>query len=128
MLLTAAIIIICLLLEHVSRFAFSAITEISYNSGVAFGIFRGIPDFALILSCAACVMIFSVLIFFRLKSLTRTGLAIMAGGALSNLLERIFLGHVIDWIPFPVFIDLNFNLADIEISLGALIAFISCIK
>ena len=46
----------------------------------------------------------------------------MSGGALSNFLERFFLGYVIDWIPSPIiFFDLNFNLADVEISLGALI-------
>ena len=49
----------------------------------------------------------------------------MAGGALSNFLERFFLGHVIDWIPSPIFFAINFNLADVEISLGALIAFLA---
>ena len=55
---------------------------------------------------------------------SRLGLSIMAGGALSNFFERIFLGHVIDWIPFPFsFLEINFNLADVEISLGAFIIF-----
>ena len=59
----------------------------------------------------------------------RLGLAIMSGGALSNFLERFFLGHVIDWIPSPFsFIEINFNLADVEISIGALIIFLALIQ
>ena len=62
----------------------------------------------------------------RINFLTRLGLAIMAGGALSNFLERIILGYVIDWIPFPFsFLEINFNIADVEISLGAFIVFIA---
>ena len=65
----------------------------------------------------------------KMNFFARLGLAIMAGGALSNFLERIILGHVIDWLPFPFsFLDINFNIADVEISLGAFIIFISVIK
>ena len=60
-------------------------------------------------------------IFVKLKLWTRIGISIMAGGALSNMLERMFLGHVVDWIPFIFVKDLMFNLADVEIAVGALI-------
>lgn len=123
MLCSIVIVILCFIAEHVTRIALSSFIELSYNTGAAFGIFGEVPGFTLLLSGSACLIIFCVLIFISLKTLERVGLSIMLGGALSNLLERILLGHVIDWIPLP-FIDLNFNIADVEISLGALIAFL----
>ena len=122
------IIVICILVEHISRISLGDFIKLSYNSGAAFGIFNNFPEVALILSCSVCLIIFFALAFLKLKPLLKIGLSIMLGGAISNLLERIFFGHVIDWIPFPftfLFSDLNFNLADVEISLGALIAFLS---
>ena len=115
------------MIEHGARFLFTRLFsdffEISYNSGAAFGIFRAVPEFTLILSISASAIIFLVIIFAKLNHVSKIGLSIMLGGAVSNLTERIFFGHVIDWIPF-MFFDLNFNLADVEISLGALTAFI----
>ena len=57
----------------------------------------------------------------------RVGLAITAGGASANLVERLALGAVLDWIPLPfssclVPGGLFFNLADVEIGLGACLA------
>ncbi len=115
------IILACILIEHVSRYLFRDFITLSYNPGVALDILRGNPGLALIFSGIACVIIIFACIFLNMNKFTRLGLAIMTGGALSNLLERIFLGYVIDWIPM-IFIDYNCNLADVEISLGALIA------
>lgn len=50
-----------------------------------------------------------------------TGLALVLGGAIGNLIDRILLGHVVDFIqvlivgwPFP-----SFNVADSAITVGA---------
>ena len=128
MLCSIGIIILCLLAEHVTRIALSDFIEISYNTGAAFGVLKRVPGAALILSGISALIMLGVLIFVKLDKWERVGLSMMLGGALSNLLERILLGHVIDWIPLwtPIrFITLNFNIADVEISLGALIAFIA---
>ena len=117
------IIISCILIEHVSRILLSDFIEITYNFGAAFGLLKSVPELTLILSIIACLIIFCVIIFAKLNKISKIGLSIMLGGAISNLIERIFFGHVIDWIPF-LFWDLNFNLADVEISLGAFIAFV----
>ena len=124
MLWSIGIIILCLLAEHLTRIALSEFIELTYNTGAAFGILEGVPDITLILSAVACLIMFCALFFMKLDKFERVGFSIMLGGALSNLLERILLGHVIDWIPLP-FIDLNFNIADVEISLGVLVAFLS---
>ncbi|MBQ3395948.1 MAG: signal peptidase II, partial [Synergistaceae bacterium] len=91
------IIIICILLEHTARFFFAH--TMSYNAGAAFGLFGSSPVFTLWLSGLACTFLLCILFFVNMKTSTRTGLAVMSGGALSNLIERIILGHVIDWIP-----------------------------
>ena len=86
------------------------------------------PGAALTLAIIACVIILCVCLFARMNKLSRFGLALISGGALSNLLERIFCGYVIDWIDSPFLIDIRFNLSDIFISLGALIVLISLVK
>ena len=129
MLLTLSIIIFCVLIEHSARILLSDFITLSYNTGAAFSILSGSPEIILILSGVSCTAIIFICLFMKMNFLTRLGLAIMAGGALSNFLERIILGHVIDWLPFPFpFLDINFNIADVEISLGAFIIFISVIK
>lgn len=120
-------VISCIILEHVSRVAFSEFVTFGFNYGAAFGIFDTRPGVALLLSVIACGWILLVLIFTDLTYTAKIGLAIMLGGALSNLLEKIFLGYVIDWIYFPFLPDLKFNVADIEISTGALLTLIACI-
>ena len=99
---------------------FSEFLDLKQNFGVAFGLFNNAPEFSFTLSILALIIIFSV-IYFSHHERAKIFLAIMAGGAISNLLSRIFYGYVIDYIPMPFsLIDLHFNLADVEIALGAL--------
>ncbi len=125
MLQSAAVIFLCVIAEHSCRYIFRELTDTACNPGAAFGLFGDVPGFTLWLSAGAFAVIVGVIAFGKMNRSARFGLAVMAGGALSNLLERIFIGYVIDWIPVP-FMDLYFNLADVEISIGALITFISC--
>lgn len=120
--INSAIIVLCVLAEYAARNLASEFVAMSHNPGAAFGLMRGSPGLALILSGIACAGIIWMIYFADMKPLMRYGLSIMAGGAISNLLERIFFGYVIDWIPVPFF-DLQYNLADVEISLGALLVF-----
>ena len=78
------------------------------------------------LSVIACLMIAAALLFTNLSEREKIGFSIMLGGALSNCAEKIILGYVIDWIPLPL-IPLSINLADVEVGLGALIAFVNFI-
>lgn len=116
------IIAACVLIEQAAKIFLSKFLSFTYNTGAAFSLFSNFPELILILSGVSCVILIFVCLFAKMNFFTRLGLSIMSGGALSNFLERIFLGHVIDWIPSPFpFIEINFNLADVEISLGALI-------
>lgn len=121
--ISAAVIALCVVSDYIARRLAEGVLKISRNTGAAFGIMSGSPELALWLSGAALAVVLGVIYFVQMRQFTRLGLSLMAGGALSNLLERIFFGYVVDWIPVP-FLDLRYNLADVEISLGALLVFI----
>lgn len=91
---------------------------------MAFSTLQDYPVLSAWLSALACVMLLAVFAFADLNNGERIGYSIMLGGALSNCAEKLILGYVIDWIPMP-FIPLTINIADIEVSLGALIAFLN---
>jgi len=100
------------------------------NKGVAFGI-----SFGYMLQIIMSIFILGLLIYFGFKYLFKEKrnlflnqflLGIIIGGAIGNLLNRLRLGYVIDFIvlrPFPVF-----NIADIGITIGLIILFLLTIK
>ena len=126
MLFTITVAALCINLEHIGRILFSDPDALVLNYGMAFSTFQDYPILATVLSGIACIMIFAVFLFADLSRAERLGYSIMLGGALSNFAEKIILGYVIDWIPIP-FIPLTINIADIEVSLGALIALLNFI-
>jgi len=89
-----------------------------YNRGAAFGILKGNTLFLIFIGLVF-VIFFIIWIFkadFSLKE--KIFLAMILGGALSNLYDRVFLGAVVDYIDlgfWPVF-----NLSDTFITLGCI--------
>jgi signal peptidase II len=103
--------------------------DITYvrNPGVAFGWF---PDWRLPPILMAVVMIVIISYYsFQLpakEKLTRWSLALLVGGAVGNLYDRLTFGYVIDFflfhlgpIDFPVF-----NVADVAIDVGVFLLFL----
>jgi signal peptidase II len=90
------------------------------NSGIAFGLFASATPIVTILTAVAVAW---MLVFFARSGsrhpILPVALGLLIGGSASNLLDRIRLGHVTD------FIDLRFwpafNLADSFIVLGVLV-------
>jgi len=88
------------------------------NTGVAFGLFGGSHPAALIVLALTILGI----LFYNKGAWPGTqtgqwGLGLMLGGALSNVLDRVRLGYVVDYLDvhvWPVF-----NLADAAIVVGA---------
>jgi signal peptidase II len=111
------------------------------NPGIAFGINLG-PDFKTIISIFTVIATVGLLIyFFRIKKddfLTRFSVAVILGGALGNLTDRIFYGYfygyghlfsgnVVDFLDLRLFgfFFMNktfgvyvFNVADVAITVG----------
>ena len=92
------------------------------DSGIAFGIRVGqaLPIFT-ILSILASVVIFIYLYKERFNSLLpRLGLAMIFGGAIGNIIDRIIFGRVVDFIDVGLGVHrfYIFNVADSAVSVG----------
>ena len=87
------------------------------NPGAAFGIFR---DQQWLFLATAVVFSGAFIVFYerlrRSGSLIHYGSVALAAGAVSNLIDRIRLGHVVDFFDFRIWPV--FNIADIAIVLG----------
>lgn len=88
------------------------------NRGAAFGIFKDQIHF-LILTAILAIML--ILINLRYKSTqgSRIALYLILSGAVSNLIDRLRLGAVIDFLDFRIWPV--FNLADTAITIGAIL-------
>ena len=92
------------------------------NDGMAFGI--NFPFGIYIFS--AISIIFTGFLFWYLWSIkddeivVRTGVALILAGAIGNLIDRIFLGEVVDFLDFMIgdFHWYVFNLADSCVTVG----------
>ncbi|MCP4139216.1 MAG: signal peptidase II [Chloroflexi bacterium] len=92
-----------------------------HNTGAAFGIFQGIPQVFTILAFFVAI---AIIWFYREieeeDSFLRLALAMQLGGAVGNLVDRLFFeGVVTDWISVGNFAV--FNVADASISVGTAI-------
>ena len=88
------------------------------NTGVSWGLLKGNSSLMLWLS----IIVIGILIYFYNEITAvkdaKLGLNLIIIGAVSNILDRLFFGHVIDYIDFGFFPV--FNLGDACITLGAL--------
>lgn len=90
------------------------------NSGAAFGMFQGAGPLLVMTSVLGMVAI--VVFLFNpsfAHPLMRLGLALMLGGAVGNLIDRVKDGEVVDFIKVPNFPA--FNVADSAITIGVLV-------
>ena len=105
---------------------------LTYNTGAAFSFLADAGGWQRWLFTVIAI-IMSVLIVQWIRklpaeeTLTAISLCLILGGAIGNLIDRIILGHVIDYIqvwlgtyPFPAF-----NIADAAISVGAALLILS---
>lgn len=93
------------------------------NTGIAFSLLAGFGDVGLILVALAVIAVVLALAWRTSggQVLARAGFALVVGGAIGNLIDRIAYGYVIDYILFhtPVWSFAIFNLADAFITIGA---------
>jgi signal peptidase II len=91
------------------------------NSGVAFGIGAGVPFPYYLFSIAAIAVILYLFVRRQVPSTSRQlALALILGGAIGNLIDRVSAGEVVDFIEigyghwhWPVF-----NVADSAVTIG----------
>lgn len=93
------------------------------NTGAAFGMFQSLGTVFMILS----MIVSAAIVYYypqvpRQDWLIRLSMAMLLGGAVGNLIDRLHQGYVTDFISvaeFPVF-----NIADASISLGVVVLFV----
>lgn len=90
------------------------------NTGAAFGVFQG---FGGVFTVLAIIVSLAILYYYpqvpREDFTLRLAMGLQLGGALGNLIDRLTIGHVTDFISvanFPVF-----NVADASISIGVVV-------
>ncbi|MFQ6676504.1 MAG: signal peptidase II [Fidelibacterota bacterium] len=95
------------------------------NSGIAFGInFDGGPLIFTITSVVATAVVIGYSWKLRNRELPlRLSLALIAGGAVGNVIDRLFFGKVVDFLDFSVagFHWPVFNVADSCVTVGIIL-------
>ena len=88
------------------------------NKGAAFSIMEGQINFLILLPMVMIIAAVIFMLVMRKKGhpVLMTSVALIAGGGIGNLIDRIALGYVVDYLDFRVFPI--FNLADIAVCVG----------
>ena len=99
---------------------------LTHNKGIAFSLFAASSQtIHNILLITSCLIIVTLTVFeFRLKPkqhILRIAFALIIGGAIGNVVDKVCLGYVIDFIDFYIYNwhFATFNIADAAISIGA---------
>ena len=98
-----------------------------YNEGAAFSFLNDAGGwqrgFFMVIAVAASILILFLLRKHRGELLFSLALSLVLGGALGNLVDRIRIGHVVDFLDFHLAEHHfpAFNLADSAITLGAML-------
>ena len=105
---------------------------LTFNKGAAFSFLADAGGWQRWFFTIMTIVISGVILFWikrvpKHEKMTAISLCLILGGALGNLIDRIYLGYVIDYIqvwlgsyPWPAF-----NIADAAISVGATILILS---
>ena len=90
------------------------------NTGMAFGMLKDHRWVFMVFSTVAIVALAIYLFRFRPESRwLQVSLAFIIGGGIGNMIDRIILGYVIDFIDFTLINFAIFNVADSFVCIGA---------
>lgn len=91
------------------------------NPGAAFGLLAGQTWIPVSTAFLVLLGIIYVQLRFTIENrLIRLAMGMVGGGAMGNLLDRILVGKVIDYLDFPIW-PFVFNFADSMIVIGSLL-------
>ncbi len=104
--------------------SFTPLIDFTYvqNKGAAFSILSGKINFLAIISVIFCIgLIIYVIVKKPSNKLLCISLAMIFSGALGNAIDRLFYGFVVDFIETTFVNFAVFNIADIAITVGAVL-------
>jgi signal peptidase II len=123
---------------HQSRTIVGDVFDLTYvrNSGAAFGLFASVDSsLKAILLNSVAVIVFLVVSAYALRSSHKSvrlqvGLALILGGAVGNLLDRVRFGYVVDFLDFSLSGHHwpAFNVADSAICIGVGLLFLDMLR
>lgn len=99
------------------------------NTGAAFGILKNRRWIFILITIISIFLISYILFKYKnkLQTINTIALSLILGGAIGNLIDRIRLGYVVDFISMRFFNRYNFavfNLADTFVVIGSIIIII----
>ncbi|MBR5270903.1 MAG: signal peptidase II [Clostridia bacterium] len=104
--------------------SFTSLINFTYiqNKGAAFSLLNGRLELLSLISVVFCI---AIIVYIIIKKPTHKllciSLSMLLSGALGNAIDRIFYGFVVDFIE-TTFVDFAiFNIADIAITVGAIL-------
>ena len=110
--------------ESLFEVGFFRLTRV-HNSGAAFGLFQGQSFLLTIIASVGIIALLLYALFFHHRfpflgnRLGKLALGLVLGGTVGNLIDRIYLGYVTDFIDFNFWPA--FNIADSAIVVGTII-------
>ena len=123
---------------HQSRTIVDDFFDLTYvrNTGAAFGLFASVDSsIKAILLNSVAVVVFLIVSAYALRSSHKSvrlqvGLALILGGAVGNLLDRVRFGYVVDFLDFAVSGHHwpAFNVADSAICIGVGLLFLDMLR
>ncbi len=91
------------------------------NTGSAFGMLKD-QRWVFMLASTVIIVAFSVifaLYYKKMSHLLRTAVVFMVAGGIGNMIDRIFVGYVVDFFDFTLIDFAVFNVADSFVCIGA---------
>lgn len=133
MILSAIIIIVCVLIDQISKhIAREKLAGLSHNAGFFtfsivknYGAFRGLLQknkriLTIIQGISMLVIAVLLGMFIQRKDkVSSVGLALILGGAIGNFIDRVTEGGVTDFFAVKWTKDLYYNIADFFVFIGA---------
>ncbi len=123
---------------HQSRVVLADVLDLTYvrNTGAAFGLFASVDSsLKAVLLNSVAVVVFLIVSAYALRSSHKSvrlqvGLALILGGAVGNLLDRVRFGYVVDFLDFAISGHHwpAFNVADSAICIGVALLFLDMLR
>ncbi len=96
----------------------------SHNKGAFMNFLQNKPKLLKIITGIAFILLLLIYVFAlgqKGRRLLKTGIALVAGGAIGNAFDRIKQGYVIDYFSFRFLKKVVFNMSDMFIFMGLLL-------
>ena len=102
------------------------------NTGIAFGLFSNMEASSIFFIILPIIITFYLISLLQDKEFqsnsSQISLLLIVGGAIGNIIDRIFRGYVVDFIQFDIDIfPYVFNIADSSVTIGLLFLLCSSI-